>query len=230
MAAPAPTPIVVAWSGGKDSTLVLGALLADPAWRVVALVTTVTRALDRISIHGVRRGLLERQADALGLPLEIAWLDAPSSNAHYASAWADALARVEHAHGPVRHIAYGDLFLEDVRAWRDAQCAALGWTAVYPLWGRDTAALAREFLQTGHDAVLTCVDTEQLDAAFSGRHYDAALLADLPPDVDPCGERGEFHTFVWNAPIFAAPIAVQLGARARRDARFEYTDLLPLPS
>lgn len=230
MADPTPTPIAVAWSGGKDSTLALGALRSDPAWGVVALVTAVTRAFDRISIHGVRRELLERQADALGLPLEIAWLDAPSSNAQYAAAWADALGRVQQAHGPVRHIAYGDLFLEDVRAWRDGQCAALGWTAVFPLWGRDTAVLAREFMHTGHDAVLTCVDTEQLDATFSGRHYDEALLAALPPGVDPCGERGEFHTFVWNAPIFSASIAVQLGERVRRDARFEYTDLLPLPS
>ena len=224
-----PTPIVMAWSGGKDSTLALGALLADPAWRVVALVTTVTRDHDRISMHGVRRSLLDAQAAALGLPLEIAWLEAPSSNEQYTAAWADALARLRAAHGPVQHLAYGDLLLEDVRAFRDAQCAALGWTAEYPLWGRDTAALAREFVVSGHAAILTCVDTTQLDAAFAGRAYDHALLDALPPSVDPCGERGEFHTFVWSAPCFHTPIPVRVGDRVRRDARFEYVDLLPDP-
>ncbi len=219
-------PIVMAWSGGKDSTLALEALLADPQWTPVALVTSVTQPYDRISMHGVRRTLLEQQAAALGLPLFVAELDAAADNARYEAAWAAALAAVRQALGPVADIAFGDLYLEDVRAHRDAQCRALGWTPHYPLWGLDTRALAEQFVREGHRAVLTCVDTTQLDAAFAGRPFDDALLRELPDTVDPCGEGGEFHTFVWHAPAFRAPIPVEHGERVRRDARFEYVDLL----
>ena len=221
------TPIAVAWSGGKDSTLALVALCVFLFWSIVALVTTVTRGVDRISMHGVRRVLLERQADALRLPLEIAWLEASSSNADYEAAWAEALRRVQQRVPGTRHIAYGDLFLEDVRAYRDAQCATLGWTPVYPLWREATDALARRFVADGHAAILTCVDTAQLDAAFAGRDLDDALLDALPESCDPCGERGEYHTFVWRSSTFAHDIPVHVGERVRRDERFEYVDLLP---
>ncbi len=217
----------MAWSGGKDSTLALDRLQRTPGVQPVALVTTVTRDYDRISMHGVRRALLEEQAAAIGLPLFIAHLDAGAPNAAYETAWADALAEVQRALGPVRDIAFGDLFLADVRAWRDAQCRTLGWTAHYPLWHEDTTRLARTFIDEGHEAILTCVDTVQLDAAFVGRDFDDALLADLPDTADPCGERGEFHTFVHRAPCFAQPIRMERGDTVRRDDRFEYIDLLP---
>jgi len=223
-------PIVMAWSGGKDCAMALDALLADHRWRPIALLTTVTREQDRISMHGVRRALLEQQAAALDLPLFIAWLEPGSSNEAYTAAWGSALHAIQAAHGPVSHLAYGDLFLDDVRAFRDAQCAALGWTPHYPLWGRDTAALARTFIDRGYEAVLTCVDTTQLEAHFAGHAFDDALLAALPTSVDPCGERGEFHTFVWRAPMFRLPLPVRVGARVRRDGRFEYADLLPASS
>jgi uncharacterized protein (TIGR00290 family) len=228
MVATAPRPIALAWSGGKDSTMALAALRADPAWRVVALVTSVTREYDRVAIHGVRRTLLEAQARALGLPLVIAWLRAGIDNAGYESAWGTALDEVARTHGPVQDIAFGDLFLTDVRAYRERQCAAHGWTPHFPLWGVPTGALAAQVLAAGVEAYLTCVDTTQLDARCAGRRYDAALLAELPPHVDPCGERGEFHSCVVDGPGFAAPIAVTVGERVRRDDRFEYADLLPV--
>ena len=216
----------MAWSGGKDSSLALARLLADPAYRVRALVTAVTTGYDRISIHGVRRDLLERQADAIGLPLIVAPLAAAAPNGAYEASWAAALAEGSARFGGVRHVAYGDLFLEDVRAYREAQLAALGWTPVYPVWGEDTAALARRFIADGFRAVLTCVDTTQLDGAFAGREFDGALLRALPPTVDPCGERGEFHTYVWDGPHMRHPVAIVAGERVLRDERFQYCDFL----
>jgi uncharacterized protein (TIGR00290 family) len=222
-----PTPIVLAWSGGKDSTMALAALLADPMFRVVGLLTTVTPAYDRVSIHGVRRSILHAQGRALGLPVFEAALQPQSSNEAYERAWAAALEMARAALGPVRHIAYGDLFLEDVRAFREAQAVECGMTPVFPIWGEPTHELARRFIDAGYEAYLTCVDTTQLDAAFAGRRYDRRLLADLPPEVDPCGERGEFHTCVVHGPLFAEPMAVRVGERVRRDGRFEYCDLIP---
>lgn len=218
--------VVLAWSGGKDSSLALAALRADPAMEVVALLTTITRDYDRISIHGVRRTVLEAQVAAIGLPLIEVAIPADATNLVYERAFASALAMFGRKHPDVRHLAFGDLFLADVRAYRQQLLHPLGWIPVFPLWGRDTAALAREFVQVGYRAVLTCIDTTQLGAEFAGREFDASLLAGLPDTVDPCGERGEFHTCVYAGPIFCRPLPVRIGERVRRDGRFEYCDVI----
>lgn len=218
-------PIALAWSGGKDSSLALAALREDPTVEVVALVTTVTRDYDRISMHGVRRAVLEAQVAQLGLPLIEALIPVAASNLIYEESLATALGVLRQQYPQVRQLAFGDLFLEDVRAYRERVLPSLGWMPLFPLWGRDTAALAREFIGAGFRAVLACVDTTQLAAEFAGREFDAALLRELPPTVDPCGERGEFHTCVYAGPIFRQPIPIQVGDRVRRDDRFEYCDL-----
>lgn len=219
-----PRQVVLSWSGGKDSSLALEAMRADPATDVVALLTCVTRGYDRISIHGVRRTLLHAQARALGLPLFEAILQPASSNDAYEAAFATGVAAVRTAHPAAGTIAFGDLFLEDVRAYRERLVVPLGMEPLFPLWGRDTAALAREFAGAGWEAHLVCVDTTQLDGTFAGRTFREALVA-LPAGVDPCGERGEFHTFVSDGPIFAEPLRVRVGERVLRDERFMYADL-----
>jgi len=223
----APTPVFLAWSGGKDSALALAELRDDPCYAVTCLLTTVSTAFDRVAIHGVRRSILAAQALALGLPLVEAPLPAGSDNAAYDAAWASALERAKAVVGPASTVAYGDLFLEDVRAYREAQARRLGLAPVFPLWNRDTRALAERFIDAGYEAWLVCVDTTQLPAGFAGRRFDRVLLAELPTSVDPCGERGEFHTCVVDGPGFAAPIPVRLGERVRREERFEYCDLVP---
>jgi uncharacterized protein (TIGR00290 family) len=220
-----PEPIALSWSGGKDSALALQALRADPRYAVVALLTSVTREYDRISIHGVRRTLLEAQLAAIDLPLIEIGLAPQSSNDAYETAFLDAVQRLQSAHSGVRRIAFGDLFLEDVRAYREALLARAGVSGVYPLWGLETGALARRFVADGFEAHLVCVDTTQLDGAFAGRRFDASLLEDLPASVDPCGERGEFHTFVSAGPVFTTPIPVTCGEVVLRDGRFAYCDL-----
>lgn len=222
-----PTPVFLAWSGGKDSTLALATLGQDPVYRVVGLLTTVAPAYDRISMHGVRRTILQAQAAALQLPVFEALLAPNSSNTDYDAAWALAIQHARHTLGPVEHIAYGDLFLEDVRRFREEQGRRLGYAPLFPLWGQDTRHLAQHFIQAGYEAYLTCVDTTQLAPEFAGRRFDQPLLADLPASVDPCGERGEFHTCVVAGPLFRHPIAVSCGERLRRDDRFEYCDLVP---
>ena len=220
------TPILIAWSGGKDCLLALQRLRADPAWRVAGLLTTITRKFDRVAMHGIRRDVLHAQARALELPLVESELDWPSSNEAYEAAFADALDRARHTTPGLQHVAFGDLFLEDVRQWREALLARHGWRGVYPLWGIDTRALSREFVAGGHRAVLTCVDTAQLDGSFSGRDYDAALLDGLPETVDPCGERGEFHTLSYGGPLFTRALELQRGESVLREERFQYTDFL----
>lgn len=220
--------VVMSWSGGKDSSLALHALQQDDTCEVVALLTSVTRGYDRISIHGVRRVLLEQQAQAIGLPLFEATLEPQSSNAAYEAAFLETVQRVLRAFPGVQQIAFGDLYLEDVRAYRDRLVSATSLSASYPLWGRNTGALARDFIGAGFRATLVCVDTTQLSAAFAGRSYDSALLEELPPGVDPCGEGGEFHTFVSAGPIFTHPIPMEIGEVVLRDERFAYCDLLPL--
>ena len=221
---PVAQPILLAWSGGKDCLLALATLRADPRWQVVALLTTINRSHARIAMHGVRTAVLHAQATALGLPVVEVGMDWPGSNAAYEAAHAQALVAAQARWPGIRHCAFGDLFLADVRAYREAQLAQAGWQAVFPLWGSDTAATARRFIGEGHQAVLCCVDTQQLDAGFCGRAYDAALLAALPPGVDPCGERGEFHTLSWGGPLFHAPLVLRRGESVLRDARFQFTD------
>lgn len=220
-------PIVLSWSGGKDSTLALDAMRADPSVEVVALLTTVTEGYDRISIHGVRRALLNAQVASLDLPLHEIVLQPQSSNERYDAAVERALADVKRRYPTVRRIAYGDLFLEDVRRYREERLVPLGFEAYFPLWRRPTDALARTFVDRGFKARLVCVDTTQLDGGFSGRRYDHSLLDTLPPNVDPCGERGEFHTFVSGGPGFATPVAYDVGDVVLREGRFAYCDLIP---
>lgn len=219
-------PLALSWSGGKDSALTLATLRADPSVDVVALLTSVTRGYDRISIHGVRRTLLHAQAKSIGIPLHEIVLEAKSSNEQYDAAMADSLAALRRLHPNLSTIAYGDLFLENVRRYREARLGPLGFAGTFPLWGMPTRALAESFIDRGFEARLVCVDTTQLDASFAGRAFDRVLLADLPASVDPCGERGEFHTFVSNGPIYDAPIAYAIGDVVLRDDRFAYCDLI----
>lgn len=222
-----PIPVVASWSGGKDSTLMLEALRADPDVRVVSLLTTVTAGYDRISIHGVRRVILDRQAEALGLPLEVAEIPMQASNAQYEQAFAEALARLRTRWPRADTVAFGDLFLTEVRDYREALLARLGWHGMYPIWGSNTTDLAHEFISRGHRAILTCVDTTQIDASFAGRDYDESLLAELPERADLCGENGEFHSCLVDGPLLGRPIPVTLGERVLRDERFQYCDLVP---
>ncbi|MGN6513190.1 MAG: ATP-binding protein [Lysobacteraceae bacterium] len=224
---PPATPLVLSWSGGKDAAWALHALRQRHDVEVVALLTTVTEGYERVAMQGIRVALLRAQARAAGLPVVEARMPQRADNAVYEAVFADGLARAQALHPGVRDIAFGDLFLADVRAYRDALCARLGWTPHYPLFGSDTARLARAMLAGGLDARLCCVDTRQLDARFAGRAFDAALLDELPPAVDPCGERGEFHTLVVGGPMFSGPLDVARGETVLRDGRFAYTDFLP---
>jgi uncharacterized protein (TIGR00290 family) len=213
----------MSWSGGKDSALALHELRQGSGPVPHALITTVTADDARISMHGVRRELLSRQAEAAGLPLIEVEIPAVCSNDVYEQRMGQALA--EAPLDEAQTIAFGDLFLADIRAYREERLSRLGKQAIFPLWGRDTSALARAFIDAGFEAILVCVDPRQLDASFAGRHFDAELLADLPPDVDPCGENGEFHTFVYAGPVFSAPIGCQVGAITERDG-FVFCDVL----
>ena len=216
----------MAWSGGKDSARALHALRLDPAVEVVALLTTVTADYDRVSMHGIRRDVLEAQAAATGLPLEIVPIRAGEGDAEYSQAMAAGLGRLAARWPGVRTVAFGDLFLEDVRSWREARLAEAGWSGLFPLWGRETADLAREVIELGFRTTICCVDTEQLPASFAGREYDPELLAALPAGVDPCAERGEFHTCVHAGPIFRTPLRLRKGDVTLRDDRFAFCDLL----
>ena len=178
-------------------------------------------------MQGIRVDVLHAQARAAGLPVIEARMPRQADNARYEAAFADALHRAQRRWPSLRDIAFGDLFLEDIKAWRNAQCARLGWIPHYPLFGSDTARLARDMIDGGLRANLCCVDTSQLDAAFAGRAFDAQLLDDLPGSADPCGENGEFHTCVHAGPMFAEPITVERGETVLRDGRFAYTDFLP---
>jgi uncharacterized protein (TIGR00290 family) len=219
----APEEVLFCWSGGKDSAMTLHALRAAGSCRVAALLTTITDEYDRISMHGVRRVLLERQAESLGLPLHPVLIPPQCVNATYEERMKQALE--EHFTRGVRRVAFGDIFLEDLRAYREKNLAQVGMRAIFPIWKRDTRELAREFVQQGFRAIAVCVDPRVLDASFAGRELDASFFADLPANVDPCGENGEFHTFVFDGPIFKSPIACRVGEKALRDG-FCFCDLL----
>jgi uncharacterized protein (TIGR00290 family) len=216
------TRALLSWSSGKDSAWALHVLRAERDVDVVGLLCTLTVVQDRVAMHAVRRELLEAQARAVGLPLWLVPLPTPCSNREYEEAMGDVLVRARAA--GVDAVAFGDLFLADVRRYREERLSGTGVRPLFPLWGRPTGALAREMLAGGIRAHLTCVDPTRLPAAFAGRAWDAALLADLPPAADPCGENGEFHTFVSAGPMFAAPLAVSAGAVVERDG-FVFADL-----
>jgi uncharacterized protein (TIGR00290 family) len=217
--------VVLSWSGGKDSALALDALSGDPSVEVVGLLTSVTRSYDRISVHGVRRTMLEAQVERLGLPLFEISLDPGCTNDAYEAAFHEALEEIRRERPDVTHIVFGDLFLEDVRGYRERLLAGTGFEPMFPLWGLDTATLARRFIADGFSARLVCVDTTQLDAGFAGRLFDEQLLADLPVTADPCGERGEFHTFVSDGPQFGTPIPYRVGEAVLREGRFMFCDI-----
>jgi uncharacterized protein (TIGR00290 family) len=211
---------LVSWSSGKDSAFALHE--ARRELDIVGLLTTVTAEFDRVSMHGVRRELLVRQAEAVGLPCTIVEIPSPCPNEVYERAMATALADAQ-AQG-ITHVVFGDLFLADIRAYREAKLASVGMHGVFPLWGRDTKQLAAEMIDAGLRATITCIDPRQLDRSFAGRVFDDSLLRDLPPDVDPCGEHGEFHTFATHGPMFRTPIATQVGDIVERDG-FVFADL-----
>ncbi|HEY6476499.1 MAG TPA: ATP-binding protein [Polyangia bacterium] len=215
---------LLAWSSGKDSAWSLHVLREQGDVEVVGLLTTINQTFDRVAMHAVRTELLRAQAAAAELPLWPVPIPWPCSNAEYEAAMAAAMAR---ARGDgIDRVAFGDLFLEDVRRYREERLAPLGVVPLFPLWGTPTAALARRMIDAGLRARLTCVDPKALDARFAGREFDAALLAELPPSVDPCGERGEFHTFAHTGPMFRHPVPFRAGEVVTRDG-FVFADLLP---
>lgn len=217
--------MIVGWSGGKDSALALYDIQKSGGYEVAALLTTVTQDFDRVSIHGVRRVLVEQQAEALGLPLERMVIPKGASNKDYERELLTLLR--SHRNRGVISVVFGDIFLEDIKKYRDELLAKIGMHGIYPLWRRDTRELAELFISLGFKAVVTVVDGHVLDKEFSGREYDEKFLADLPKGVDSCGENGEFHTFVYNGPIFKKSVTFTKGAVALRENRFWYCDLIP---
>ena len=222
--APVLEDLLFCWSGGKDSAMALLALQSAREYRVTALLTTVTEEYDRISMHGVRRVLLERQAASIGLPLHAVLIPPQCINATYEARMKEALG--EHLARGVQRVAFGDIFLEDLRVYREKNLAQIEMQALFPIWKRDTRELARDFLRCGFRAITVCVDPRVLDPSFAGRVLDESFFADLPPGVDPCGENGEFHTFVFDGPVFGAPIRFLIGEKVMRDG-FCFCDLLP---
>jgi uncharacterized protein (TIGR00290 family) len=213
----------MSWSSGKDSTFALQVAVQDPDVTVSGLLVTVNAEADRVAMHAVRRSLLERQADRLGIPLHVVEIPSPCSNAVYEARMDEAMHQA--AQDGVNAVVFGDLFLEDIRQYRERAMAGTGIRPIFPLWDRPTDLLAREMIDSGIRAVLTCVDPSKLSPSFVGRTFDANLLDELPPEVDPCGERGEFHTFVWDAPGFNSPIPIRSGEIVNRDG-FVFCDFI----
>jgi uncharacterized protein (TIGR00290 family) len=214
--------VLFCWSGGKDSAMALHVLLQDPLIRVVALLTTVTEGYDRISMHGVRRELLQQQVQSIGLPLHEVFIPQQCVNSIYEARMEAALQL--HAPG-IRKVAFGDIFLEDLRSYREKNLARVGMTALFPIWKRDSRELIQSFHADGFRSVVVCVDSKVLDPSFAGRELDHAFFEDLPSHVDWCGEHGEFHTFAFDGPIFREPIRFQIGERVQRDG-FVFCDVL----
>jgi uncharacterized protein (TIGR00290 family) len=221
---PARPKALVSWSSGKDSAFALHCVRQGGEVEIAGLLTTVNSQFGRVAMHGVREALLDAQADALGLrcwKVPIPW---PCTNAIYEAEVSRVLREAQRE--GVTHLVFGDLFLADLRAWREARLSEIGIQGLFPLWMRDTSQLAREMLASGLEATLTCVDPKKLSPSFSGRSFDAGLLADLPAEIDPCGENGEFHTFASAGPMFGRSIEVSVGETVERDG-FVFTDLLP---
>ena len=218
--------VLVSWSGGKDSALALYELRKAGGYEVCALLTTVTEEYDRISMHGVRRALLEQQAASLGLPLEEVSISADMSGEEYGARMREVLER--HQGQGVSSVVFGDIFLEDVRGYREEKLSTVGMRGIFPLWGGEPSKLACTFIDLGFEAVITCVDTHLLDGGFVGRVFDRQFLSELPASVDSCGENGAFHSFVFDGPVFGERIAYTKGEVVLRENRFQYCDLMPV--
>ena len=219
-----PENTLLSWSGGKDSARTLYEIQEAGAFSVVALLSTVTEDYDRVSMHGVRRELLERQAKAVGLPLEEIFIPKDASNREYEARMKLVLER--YCREGVTSVAFGDIFLEDLRVYREKNLAQLGMRGIFPIWKKDTTELAKSFVELGFKAVIVCVDSRHLDESFAGKMFDSELLQRLPAGVDPCGENGEFHSFVVDGPNFHETIMIRLGETVRRGG-FWFSDLLP---
>ena len=215
---------LLSWSSGKDSAWTLHKLRSDARYEAVGLVTTINESANRVAMHAVRTELLRGQARSAGLPLWELAIPSPCSNEQYETVLRAAIERAESE--AIDCFAFGDLFLEDIRAYREKQLAATKLTPIFPLWGRDTRELAEEMIAGGLRARITCVDPRALPASFAGREFDRAFLSDLPANVDPCGERGEFHTFAYCGPMFATPLSIAPGIVVERDG-FVFADLVP---
>lgn len=215
-------PVVMGWSGGKDSSLALHALAQDDRYEVVGLLTTMTREYNRVSMHGVRRELILAQADSIGLPLTEVWIRAGADNAAYEAAMREGFEQF--LEQGVSTVAFGDLFLEDIRAYRERLVSQIPMTSIYPIWGLDTVELAQTFLASGFRANVCCLDTRVLPESFAGRSLTGDFFQDLPTEVDHCGENGEFHTLVHDGPIFRRPVRVST-SELRRDEPFLFCDL-----
>jgi uncharacterized protein (TIGR00290 family) len=216
--------VLFAWSGGKDSAMALYETQKSEEYNVAALLTTVTQDYDRISMHGVRRALLEEQAALLGIPLETVLISKHSSNEEYEAKMKEALVRYKKK--DIVSVVFGDIFLEDLKKYREDNLAKVGLKGVFPIWKRDTRELAAAFIDLGFKAIITCVDSKSLDKSFAGRVFDKQFLSDLPNGIDPCGENGEFHSFVYDGPIFSRGIIFEKGQVVLRDNRFYYCDLV----
>jgi uncharacterized protein (TIGR00290 family) len=219
-----PPKAFVSWSSGKDSAFALCEARRLGLAEIVGVVTTVNERYDRVAMHGVRSELLDRQIEALNLPAIKVLIPSPCTNDIYEARMANACAAIKVS--GVQHIIFGDLFLEDIRAYRERTLALIGMTPIFPLWGRNTRRLATEMIDSGLVAHLVCLDPKQTPASFAGRRFDAALLEEIPAHIDPCGENGEFHTVVTQGPMFSAPISVSIGETVERDG-FVFTDVIP---
>ena len=218
--------VLFSWSGGKDSVLALYEIQKTSKYEVLALLTTLTEDYDRISMHGVRRVLLEQQAESIGYPLEEVFISRNASNEEYESKMREVLAKYFAA--GLSSVVFGDVLLEDVRKYREDNLLKIGMKGIFPIWKRDTTELAHTFLNLGFKAVVTCVDSNVLDKRFAGRIYDEQFLSELPDTVDPCGENGEFHSFVYDGPIFRERILYTVGDVVLRENRFYFCDLIPV--
>ena len=218
--------VLFTWSGGKDSAMSLYVLRKFHNYEIVALLTSVTEDYDRISMHGVRRVLLEQQARSLGLPLEMLYITRNSSNEEYEAKMKEKL--LQYKSQGVASVVFGDIFLEDLRKYREDNLAQIGMKGIFPIWKRDTTELAHTFIDLDFKAVITCVDSQSLEGKFAGRYFDNEFLSELPPKVDPCGENGEFHSFVYDGPIFHERIRFRRGKVVLRDNRFYFRDLIPV--
>ncbi len=216
--------VVFCWSGGKDSAIALYEIQRSQKYEIVSLLTTITNDYDRVSMHGVPKVLVEQQAQSLGLPIEQVLISKSSSNEEYESKMRESLTRFKQ--DGITQVVFGDIFLEWVRKYRESNLSKLGMKGIFPIWGRDTAELARSFIALGFQAIITCVDTRVLGKRFVGKIIDESFLAQLPPNVDPSGENGEFHSFVFDGPIFKERIAYTPGEEVPRDS-FYFCDLLP---